>query len=244
MNKEVYSTILKNKKVGKKLFSVLIDPDKFNSIKVVDLCNKAKVDLIMVGGSIITNGNFETCIETIKKHTDIPVVIFPGNGMQINNSADAILLLSLISGRNPEMLIGNHVIAASKLKASKLEIVPTGYMLIDGGKQTSAVYMSNTNPIPAEKHDIAMATAMAGEMLGLKLIYMDGGSGAMNAINDKMIKAVATNISIPLIVGGGIKTPQKALQVCNAGADVVVIGNAIEKDLDLIKSISKVIHAI
>lgn len=242
MQQSIYESILTSKKSDKKLFAVLIDPDKFDSIEVVSRCEDAGVDLIFVGGSIITNGNFEECIQSIKKVSTIPVVIFPGNALQISKSADGILLLSLISGRNPEMLIGNHVLSATKLKASKLQVLPTGYMLIDSGKQTAASYISNTNPIPSDKDDIAMATAMAGEMLGLRLIYMDAGSGASSCVTESMINKVSLNTHVPLIVGGGINTPAKASLACKAGADVIVIGNAIEKDPALIQSISKAIH--
>lgn len=242
MPRSTYGFIENCKKRGEKLFAVLIDPDKFESGEVITLCESANVDLILVGGSIITNGNFEQCIQTIKNLTKIPVLIFPGNNLQISKSADGILLLSLISGRNADMLIGSHVLAASKLKSSKLEILSTGYMLIESGKQTAASYMSSTNPIPADKDDIAMATAMAGEMLGLKLIYLDAGSGALNCVSKTMIHKVSSNISVPLIVGGGINTPEKALAACRSGADIVVVGNAIEKDHKLIQDIANAIH--
>jgi phosphoglycerol geranylgeranyltransferase len=160
------------------------------------------------------------------------------------NNADAILFLSLISGRNAEMLIGNHVISAPLLKTTKLEVLSTGYMLIESGKATTVSYMSNTTPIPHDKNDVAMCTAMAGELLGLKLIFMDGGSGALQPISKKMIERVSSSISLPLIVGGGISTPKKAIENCNAGADIIVIGNAIEKDSSIIKAISNAIHGI
>ena len=243
MQKKNYENIVKNKGKGKKLFAVLIDPDKFESTEVITNANREGVDFIMVGGSILSNGNFEKCIQTVKKNTSIPILIFPGNHLQISKNADAILLLSLISGRNPEPLIGKHVISAPLVKASQLEILSTGYMLIESGKQTAASYISNTNPIPADKNDIAVCTAMAGEQLGLKLIYMDAGSGAQNPINEAMIKKVSKNISIPLIVGGGIDSPQKALLACKAGADIIVVGNAIEKNVSLIESIAKAIHS-
>ncbi|HLC82699.1 MAG TPA: geranylgeranylglyceryl/heptaprenylglyceryl phosphate synthase, partial [Bacteroidia bacterium] len=201
------------------------------------------VDFIMVGGSILSNGSFEKCIQSIKKNTSIPVLIFPGNHLQISKNADAILLLSLISGRNPELLIGKHVIAAPQIKTSNLEVLATGYMLIESGRQTSASYMSNTNPIPSDKTSIAACTAMAGEQLGLKLIYMDAGSGAMNTVSAEMIKKVSKNISIPLVIGGGIDSPKKALLACKSGADIIVVGNAIEKDVKLIESIAKAIHS-
>lgn len=242
MQKKNYQHILKSKKIGKKLFAVLIDPDKFESTDVISKANRAGVDFIMVGGSILSDGSFEKCIQTIKKRTKIPVIIFPGNHLQISKNADGILLLSLISGRNPELLIGKQVIAAPLLKASKLELLPTGYMLIESGKQTSASYMSNTTPIPADKTNIAACTAMAGEQLGLQLIYMDAGSGAIQTVSEEMIKKVSKNISIPLIVGGGIDSPKKALAACKSGADIIVVGNAIEKNIDLLESIAKTIH--
>ncbi|OFY85048.1 MAG: geranylgeranylglyceryl/heptaprenylglyceryl phosphate synthase [Bacteroidetes bacterium RIFCSPLOWO2_12_FULL_35_15] len=244
MQKTIFSSILKSKALRKKQFAVLIDPDKFESSNAIEISETGGVDFIFVGGSILTNGNFEECITSLKKKTKIPIIIFPGNNLQISKNADGILLLSLISGRNPELLIGKQVIAAPILKASNLDILPTGYILIDGGKPTAVSYMSNTNPIPFDKDDIAMCTAMAGEMLGLKLIYMDAGSGALNAISEKMIKKVSSNISIPLIIGGGINTPQKAILACKAGADIIVVGNAIEKDSSLIKKIGKAVHSI
>ncbi|MBL0330488.1 MAG: geranylgeranylglyceryl/heptaprenylglyceryl phosphate synthase [Bacteroidetes bacterium] len=242
MQKKNYQYILKSKKNGKKLFAVLIDPDKFESTDVISKANRAGVDFIMVGGSILSDGSFEKCIQIIKKRTKIPVIIFPGNHLQISKNADGILLLSLISGRNPELLIGKQVIAAPLLKASQLELLPTGYMLIESGKQTSASYMSNTTPIPADKTNIAACTAMAGEQLGLQLIYMDAGSGAIQTVSEEMIKKVSKSISIPLIVGGGIDSPKKALLACKSGADVIVVGNAIEKNIDLLESIAKTIH--
>ncbi len=244
MNSAIYQRITEKSSKGKKQFAVLIDPDKLSSESIIRSAEDAEVDLLLVGGSLLTNGNLEECIQTLKKITHIPVVIFPGNGHQISASADAILLLSLISGRNPDLLIGNQVIAAPMIRASKLEIIPTGYMLIESGKQTSALYMSNTHPIPFDKDDIAMCTAMAGEMLGLKMIYMDAGSGAINQVSEKMIRTVKNNISIPVMVGGGIKTAEQAVTSCKAGADIIVVGNAIEKDPDLIKRISDSIHQL
>ncbi|HET6226175.1 MAG TPA: geranylgeranylglyceryl/heptaprenylglyceryl phosphate synthase [Bacteroidia bacterium] len=242
MSTDLYKVILKKKQLGKKLFAILIDPDKFQSPEVIRRAERSKADFILVGGSLLTNGSFEECISTIKQMTDLPVIIFPGNNLQISKNADAILLLSLISGRNPEFLIGKHVVAAPLLKSSELEIIPTGYMLIESGKQTTASYMSNTVPIPHDKTDIAVCTALAGEMLGLKLIYMDAGSGALTPVGNRMIKQVCSQISIPLIVGGGINTPQLATAACEAGADIVVVGNAIEKDIDVIEKISNAIH--
>jgi putative glycerol-1-phosphate prenyltransferase len=241
--KKLYSSILNKSSKQKKQFAVLIDPDKFESDKLLKLAEESKVDLLLIGGSILTNGNFEKCVETIRKKTKIPLLIFPGNNLQISSKADGILLLSLISGRNPDMLIGKHVIAAPLLKASGLEIIPTGYMLIESGKQTAALYMSGTAPIPDDKDDIAMCTAMAGEMLGLKMIYMDAGSGAKNCVPGSMIKKVRKAIDIPLVVGGGINTPEKAVYACKAGADIIVVGNALEKNSLLLKKIASAIHS-
>jgi len=243
---DIYNKLTDCKKQGKKLFAVLIDPDKINvdSLKKsLRKCEDAKVDFIFVGGSLLTDNIFDACIFTIKRNCSIPVVIFPGNIMQINKEADAILFLSLISGRNADMLIGKHVIAAPILKKSKLEIIPTGYMLIESGKLTTAAYISNTIPIPHDKDDIASCTAIAGEMLGLKTIFLDGGSGAYNPVSTEMISMVSNMVNIPIIVGGGIKTPEKALLDCKAGADVIVVGNAIEKNSNLIKKISTAIHS-
>jgi phosphoglycerol geranylgeranyltransferase len=243
---EIYSQIKEKKANGKKQFAVLIDPDKLDAKQVAsiaELALKAKVDYFFIGGSLLINNSLDTCITTLKKETSIPVVLFPGNNMQLSYRADGILFLSLISGRNAEMLIGRHVIAAPYLRLSSLEILSTGYMLIESGRPTTVSYMSNSFPIPADKVDIACCTAMAGEMLGMKLIFIDAGSGALNPISEKMIEGVSSSISIPLIVGGGIRTPELALTNCKVGADVIVIGNAIEKDAGLITEIGAAIHS-
>ncbi len=240
----IYQQIFKKSAEGKKQFAILIDPDKENEDSLEALCelaNQYKVDYLFVGGSLLTQDCLSDCIEVIKLHTQIPVVLFPGDNLQINSHADAILFLSLISGRNPDLLIGKHVISAPILKDSGIEVVSTGYMLIDGGTPTSVSYMSNTTPIPANKRDIAVCTAMAGEMLGLKLIFMDAGSGALNPVGENMISAVKKSIDIPLIVGGGIRSAEKAKAAFEAGADVVVVGNAIESNKDLIREIAQII---
>ena len=239
--KDIYTHILQSKKEGKKLFAILIDPDKQNNVGLSSIINKAnnnKVDFFFVGGSLLTNDSLNSCISTIKENSNIPVVLFPGNAMQVHNKADGILFLSLISGRNAEMLIGKQVITAPILKKSNLEVLSTGYMLIESGKSTTASYMSTTTPIPHDKNDVAVCTAMAGEMLGLKLIFMDGGSGAVNTISEEMIKSVSEEIDCPLIIGGGIDTSKKALEKLKAGADIIVVGNAIENNTDLITEIS------
>jgi putative glycerol-1-phosphate prenyltransferase len=244
---ELYTTMLNLKKVRKKQFAVLVDPDKTNqesSRELAVIARQSGVDWFFVGGSLLTQNSLDNCIKTLKEHADIPVVLFPGNTLQMSNRADGILFLSLISGRNAEMLIGRHVIAAPYLKLSTLEVISTGYMLIESGRPTTVSYMSNSVPIPADKDDIAACTAMAGEMLGLKLIFMDAGSGANNPVSESMIKAVSQSIEIPLLVGGGISTPEKATAACQAGADIIVVGNAIEKDDTLILKMAEAIKKI
>ncbi len=242
MNK-LYNQLLSAKQNKTKKFVVLIDPDKMRlgSInEVLQLSKEYEIDYFFIGGSLVVNDMLDSVLENIKKQCNIPMVLFPGNSFQLSYKADAILFLSLISGRNADLLIGKHVITAPFLKMSPLEIISTGYMLIDGGISTTVQYMSNTSPIPANKHDIAVCTAIAGELLGLKQIYMDAGSGAQNPINTEMIESVAGAINIPLIVGGGISTAQTVYDNYAAGADVIVVGNAFEKDPQLIKEMALV----
>lgn len=232
---------------GQKKFVVLIDPDKVrlgNMDQVLDNAVRARVDYFFIGGSLIVNNMLDQCLLAIKERSRIPMILFPGNSFQLSWKADAILFLSLISGRNADLLIGNHVIAAPYLKLSPLEILPTGYMLVDGGAATSVLYMSNTRPIPAHKEDIAVCTAMAGEMLGLRMLYMDAGSGAPAPISENLIESVSGAISIPLIVGGGIRTPEKAAANARAGADVIVVGNSIEKDPELVLEMAEAVHGV
>jgi len=241
----LYNQFLEAKKTGEKKFVVLIDPDKVRLgkiSKVLELSVEAGVDYFFIGGSLVVNDMLDYVLKSMKEMCHIPMILFPGNSHQLSYKADAILFLSLISGRNADLLIGKHVITAPFLKVSPLEIISTGYMLVDGGIMTSVQYMSNTSPIPANKDDIALCTAMAGEMLGLKQIYMDAGSGAKNPISESMIKTVSSAINIPLIIGGGISTPEKAAANAKAGADILVVGNAIEKDPQLIRDIAAAIH--
>ena len=245
MKKQVYQTLLERKRNGKKSFAVLIDPDNVSKESLNTLINlslNAKVDYLFVGGSLMISNQLDECIQWVKKACDIPVLLFPGSPLQISNHADALLYLSLISGRNPDLLIGQHVVSAPLVKKSGLEIISTGYMVIDGGAPTTVSYISNSTPIPSDKADIAMCTAMAAEMLGMKLIYMDAGSGAKKAISENMINTVVKNIHLPLIVGGGIRDAEKAYRNCEAGADVIVVGNAIEKDVTLINEIADAVH--
>lgn len=247
MEHKVYHSFTEARKSNRKKFAVLIDPDKVNTdsiLSTVELSIKAEVDYFFLGGSLMMNDTLDVCLDIIKSSCDIPVILFPGSVMQVNAKADAVFFLSLISGRNPELLIGQHVIAAPMLKQSGMEIIPTGYILINGGVPTTVSYISNTTPIPNDKNDIAVCTALAGEMLGLKILYMDAGSGAQQSIRSSMIKAVRENVNVPIIVGGGITSPEKAIEICKAGADIIVVGNAIEKDTSLIMRIANAVHEV
>ena len=247
MLNNIYQSLTDRKSQSKKSFAVLVDPDKVNDNSVEDLIQlslDAEVDYFLVGGSLVISSYLDECVQLIKRSCNIPVILFPGSPSQVSKYADALLYLSLISGRNPELLIGQHVVSAPFVKKSGLEIMSTGYMVIDGGAPTTVSYISNASPLPADKNEIAMCTAMAGEMLGMKLIYMDAGSGAKKAISETMIEKVAACIEVPLIVGGGITTAEKAYLNCKAGADVIVVGNAIEKDASLIKEIASAIHSV
>ncbi len=227
------SAIIQNKiSNSKKAFALLIDPDKYSVNDFNILINKLECclpDVILVGGSLLFNDIHET-VKQIKQHTTIPIYIFPGNSMQVTPEADGILFLSLISGRNAEFLIGNHVNAAPTIKRLGIKTHATGYILVESNNNTSVKYMSNTTPIPKDKTDIAIATALAGEMLGLQSIYLEAGSGADEHVSIEMIKGVKNNLNIPLIVGGGIRNPKNIEDIYNAGADIIVIGNAFEKN--------------
>ena len=238
MHKKIYNQFLDLKKLNKHGFAVLIDPDNItpNTIsKIAERCNEANVDFVFMGGSIMVTKHVDKCIQQFKKHSNIPVILFPGSPSQISNHADALLYLSLISGRNPDLLIGQHVISAPAIKASGLEVISTGYMVVDGGVPTTVSYMSHSAPLPANKPDLALCTAWAGELLGKHLIYMDAGSGAKTPISKEMINKVSKNIELPLVIGGGIRTAEKVRENCEAGAQIIVVGNAIEKDINLIK---------
>ncbi len=234
------------KEKRKKSLAVLVDPDKVSDMNelsaLTSLAKECCLDFFFVGGSLLTQDNLSRVIQQLKDNCDIPVVLFPGNSMQISNNADALLFLSLISGRNADFLIGQHVNAAPLLKKSSLEIIPTGYMIINSQATTAVSYMSNTLPIPPEKYSIASSTALAGEMLGLDIIYLDAGSGSDQEISPKMIRKVRETVSVPMIVGGGINSALKATQALEAGADIIVIGNAIEKNPNLMIEVSDKIY--
>ncbi len=244
MHATIISDITQLKSENRKGFAVLIDPDNVNwdtFHNLIKISIKCEVSYFFIGGSLITNNISEKIIASIKEVCSIPTIIFPGNCQHFTPNADAILFLSLLSGRNPDFLIGQHVIAAPILKKSSIEILPTAYLLIDGGRPTTVSYISNTTPIPSDKSTIAACTAMAGEMLGLKMIFMDAGSGAINHVPIKMIADVKESVDIPVIIGGGINTASKAKAVLSAGADIIVVGNGIEKNFELIKEISEVV---
>lgn len=232
---------------GRKLLAILIDPDKVTGQaleETVRLADQGGADLFLVGSSLLTSGRPESVITAIRKNSRLPVVLFPGNSLQVTGGADAILFLSLISGRNADLLIGKHVIAAPYIRETGMEVIPAGYMLIDSGRPTAAQYMSCTPPIPADKPDIAACTAMAGEMLGLKTIYLEAGSGAEQAVSAEMIRKVRAAVSLPLIVGGGIRSGEQARLACEAGADLIVVGNAVEQTPGLIAELAAAIKSI
>ena len=228
----ILEEILQKKASGQKQLAVLIDPDKYTdevAERFASSVAQAKPDYIFVGGSL-TASSTDDAIKHIKEKTDTKVVLFPGNSTQLTDKADAILMLSLISGRNADFLIGQHVVAAPFIRKSGIETISTGYMLIESGTTTSVEYISNTRPIPREKNDIAVATAIAGELLGNKAIYLEGGSGAKNPVPAQMIKAVSKNITLPVIVGGGLRSEDDIKTALEAGADIIVIGTTLESD--------------
>jgi phosphoglycerol geranylgeranyltransferase len=230
---------------GRRRFAVLVDPDESDEracLRTGRLAAENGVDFLLVGGSLVVEDQLDACVRALRQASGLPVVLFPGSIRQISPSADALLLLSLISGRNADLLIGQHVLAAPYLKRSGLELLPTGYLLIDGGAPTTVSYISGTQPIPRDKPGIAATTALAGEQLGLRLIYLDAGSGARYAIPPETIQAVRQTVDLPLIVGGGIRNPEAAARAAQAGADVVVVGNALEQDPGLVRELSLAVH--
>ncbi len=235
------------KKQGRPGFALLVDPDRTQPaemIRLAEQANEAQVDYLLMGGSLIVHHQMDACIRAFKSYSSIPVVLFPGSPAQVSPEADALLFLALISGRNPELLIGQHVQAAPMVRQSGLEVISTGYMLIDGGAPTTASYMSHAHPIPGDKPDIALCTAWAGELLGKQLLYMDAGSGAPHPIQEEMIEKVAAQTGVPLFVGGGIRVPECAYRAARMGATMVVVGNAIEKEPRLMQEMSQAIHQV
>ncbi len=243
----IYEQLLSVKDRKGSGYLVLIDPDKKSeaeTLKTVERCTESGVDAIMVGSSLLLSSRFNSTIQSIKKEFTIPVIIFPGSTIQLSEYADAVFFLSLISGRNPEFLIGAQVLGAPIVHKMALEAIATGYMLVESGKTTAAEFMSNSKPIPRDKNDIAVAHAMAGEYLGMKLIYLEAGSGALHAVPEEMIQAVSGYITIPVVVGGGIRTPEEARKKVEAGASFIVTGNVLEKSIDrsLIQEFADAVH--
>jgi phosphoglycerol geranylgeranyltransferase len=245
-NHKIADLLSTRKQEKRKSFAVLLDPDKVNFStfpKFLEYAAGQGVDFFFVGGSLITNYAIDQLVAAIHEHTHIPAILFPGSSLHIDPSADAILLLSLISGRNAELLIGQHVIAAPLLKRSGIEVLPTGYMLIESGKLTTVSYISNTIPLPRDKPGIAACTALAGEYLGLKNIFLDAGSGAQFPVSGEIISAVRASVDTPIIVGGGIDSYEKAEAALTAGADVIVVGNGIEQNPDLLPEVAACVKA-
>ncbi|MBI9040223.1 geranylgeranylglyceryl/heptaprenylglyceryl phosphate synthase [Lutibacter sp.] len=229
----ILSHIQEASKKGEKLLAILLDPDKTSLEEIPSISKKIetlKANFIFVGGSTVENGLTDTFVEILKKNTQIPVVLFPGDYSQVSNKADALLFLSLLSGRNPEYLIEQQIKAVPFLKNSTLEIIPTGYILIDGGTNSSVLKVSKTTPIPQNNINLAVTTAVAGMYKGKQLIYLEAGSGAKMVVNSNIISEVKKNISIPLIVGGGIRSKEQLTNAYENGADVVVIGTAFENN--------------
>jgi putative glycerol-1-phosphate prenyltransferase len=228
--------MIKDNFPGNKSVALLLDPDKAsaeglkNTLRIASEC---KTDYILAGGSLTFN-SIDNLIDTVRGFCSIPIVLFPGNLLQLSLKADAILLLSLISGRNPELLIGNHVIAAPFLRSVRDKLISVGYILVGSGKKTSVEYISQTEAIPADKSDLVVATALAGEMLGFHMIYLEGGSGAENPVPPEIINAVRENVSIPIAVGGGMRSRQEISDAFHAGADLIILGNGCEKNPGLL----------
>jgi phosphoglycerol geranylgeranyltransferase len=221
---------------GNKSVALLLDPDKATAEglrNILRIASECKADYILAGGSLTFN-SIDNLIDTVRNLCSIPIVLFPGNLLQLSRKADAILLLSLISGRNPELLIGNHVIAAPYLRSVREKLISVGYILVGCGKKTSVEYISQTEAIPADKSDLVVATALAGEMLGFHMIYLEAGSGAVKPVPPEIISAVKENVSIPIAVGGGLKNREEITEAFNAGANLVILGNGCEKNPGLL----------
>ena len=226
-------------------YLTLLDPDRLSIEELelrADQCIAAGADAILIGSSLILSAGYTECFQRIKSRTDLPVICFPGSVNQVTSSADAILFLSMISGRNPELLIGEHVRAAPLVKEYGIEPISTGYILVQSGVVTSVEFMSYTKPLPRTKTDIAMAHALAAEYLGMKAIYLETGSGSDESVPIDMVSDVANYVSLPIIVGGGIRDPVLARKIVEAGASFVVTGSLVEDDVGLLEEVSQAIH--
>lgn len=241
MKKNILNHIIKNKQSGNKLLAILLDPDKLSRDQLPESLTKIsghKVNYIFVGGSAVSNGITDLFVKRIKELTQIPIVLFPGDFSQLTNHADSVLFLSLLSGRNPEYLVDQQIKSVKFLKESNIEIIPTGYVLIDGDVVSSVQKVSNTKPIPQENMDEIVNTSLAGQFLGKQIIYLEAGSGAKKSIDTKIIRQVSKSITIPLIVGGGIRTKLQLENAYKNGADIVVIGTAFEHNNNFLTELS------
>jgi putative glycerol-1-phosphate prenyltransferase len=244
---KTYNYLLNTVRTKGAAYLILLDPDKLSNSKIAPFirhCEKSGVDGFLIGGSLMMSGDLDPFIKNVKVETSLPLIIFPGSINQISTIADAILFLSVISGRNSEHLIGKHVTASPLIKRAKIEPISTGYILVESGVTTTAVYMSGSLPVPRNKPEIAAATALAGEYLGMKFIYLESGSGARESVPDEMVKAVSEECSVPVIVGGGIRTPLSARRKVDSGASIIVTGNFFEDEnnWDMIKDFANAIH--
>lgn len=232
MKESFYQNFLTSLAANKKLLAILIDPDKFDSTQTDSFLKKIPNETthIFVGGSTVTNGDTERVVEKLKEETKLPIFLFPGNYSQISRNADALLFLSLLSGRNAEYLIGQQVKSISRLKNSRLEIIPTGYILIDGGNNSSVSKVTETDPMSQENIENIVNTALAGQYMGADLIYLEAGSGAKYPVKPEIISKVKDILNIPLIVGGGIKSESQKQEAYQAGADMIVMGTAYEQE--------------
>ncbi len=246
MKETIFNYLLSIKEKKGAGYIVLIDPDKNSEKKLeekISKINNSGVDAIFVGGSLILDNNCERRVSIIKSLSELPVIFFPGGISQLNKYYDAMLFMSILSGRNPHYLIGEQVVAAPIVKDLGIEVIPTGYLIVDGGNNSSVQFMSGSNPIPIEKPDILVAHALAAQYLGKKLVYLESGSGATNSIPNELVKAVNSYIDVPIIVGGGIRSPESAYEKVQAGASFIVTGTVIENDsMAMIKEFADAIH--
>lgn len=239
MKNKVFDSLLERKQKGLKSLAVLIDPDKIGAVQqLLDVCMHQPPDLFLVGSSFKGDDSIVACLRTVRERMNVPVVLFPGNMNQVVPEADALLLLSVLSSRNADLLIGRHVEASYKIKQSGLEVIPTGYLLIESGKLTTVHYMSQSIPLPNNKPELAVATALAGVQLGMQCIYLEAGSGAENSVPASIIHAVSKNVDTLLFTGGGIITAHQMNDCYTAGTDVVVIGNALESNPGLFSELA------
>lgn len=229
MTHNIYQLIQEKKAAGQKMLAVLLDPDKCSNVgqTLFECISNARPDFVFVGGSVV-DGSVDNLVRTLKQYLSFPVVLFPGDARQFTPNADALLLLSLISGRNPDLLIGQHVNAAMAIKRSSIEVIPTGYILIEGGRLSAVERVSHTQPLPADCPEMVVATAVAAQLLGMQMVYLEAGSGALTSVSPEIIEAVSSELSIPLVVGGGIRTIEQINNALSAGADLLVIGNHFE----------------